>query len=205
MAPDKRPPEQDSVRTTIVGGRPPGNGKPLGPIPRGIEVLVKKAAVDPEFKTPPAGESRRGGPRDRPCARPGRGADAGGRAAAQLEAIIAQTTVSPRSALPSSAALPPSCWWPWVPGRGPVLHSSSSRMSRRRQPQRRPLRPPQRQRRRSFRRHLRRGRRGRRGRTGRPSRRRPPRRRHGNRPGGLEARRRGHAGPHRQGISGGAA
>lgn len=42
--------EQESVRTTIVGGRPPGSGKPLGPLPRGIEVLLKKAAVDPEFR-----------------------------------------------------------------------------------------------------------------------------------------------------------
>ena len=42
--------EQDAVRTTIVGGRPPGSGKPLGPIPRGLEVLVKKAAVDAEFR-----------------------------------------------------------------------------------------------------------------------------------------------------------
>ncbi len=42
--------EQDAVNTTIVGGRPPGCGKPVGPIPRGIEVLVKKAAVDPEFR-----------------------------------------------------------------------------------------------------------------------------------------------------------
>jgi hypothetical protein len=42
--------EREAVRTTIVGGRPPGSGKELGPIPRGIEVLVKKASVDPEFK-----------------------------------------------------------------------------------------------------------------------------------------------------------
>ena len=41
--------EQESVRTTIVGGRPPGSGKPLGDVPRGIEILLKKAAVDPEF------------------------------------------------------------------------------------------------------------------------------------------------------------
>jgi hypothetical protein len=34
-----------------VGGRPPGSGKSLGDIPRGVEVLVKKAAVDPEFRT----------------------------------------------------------------------------------------------------------------------------------------------------------
>jgi hypothetical protein len=42
--------EQEAVRTTIVGGRPPGSGKGVGNIPRGIEVLVKKAAVDPAFK-----------------------------------------------------------------------------------------------------------------------------------------------------------
>ncbi|MFB3893115.1 MAG: hypothetical protein ACE15C_13950 [Phycisphaerae bacterium] len=42
--------ELPAVKTTIVGGRPPGSGKPLGPIPRGIEVLVKKASVDPAFK-----------------------------------------------------------------------------------------------------------------------------------------------------------
>jgi hypothetical protein len=44
------PQEQPAVRTTIVGGRPPGSGKAVGNIPRGIEVLVKKAAVDPAFK-----------------------------------------------------------------------------------------------------------------------------------------------------------
>jgi len=43
--------EQPAVKTTIVGGRPPGSGKAVGPIPRGIEVLIKKAAVDPGFKT----------------------------------------------------------------------------------------------------------------------------------------------------------
>jgi acyl carrier protein len=46
-----RPLEQEAVRTTIVGGRPPGSGQPLGDIPRGLEVLVKKAAVDAEFKS----------------------------------------------------------------------------------------------------------------------------------------------------------
>jgi len=45
-----RPLEQEAVRTTIVGGRPPGSGQPVGDIPRGIEVLVKKAAVDGVFK-----------------------------------------------------------------------------------------------------------------------------------------------------------
>lgn len=42
--------EQPAVRMTIVGGRPPGSGRGLGAIPRGIEVLVKKASVDPAFK-----------------------------------------------------------------------------------------------------------------------------------------------------------
>jgi len=37
--------EQESVRTTIVGGRPPGSGKPMGGVLRGIEVLLKKAAI----------------------------------------------------------------------------------------------------------------------------------------------------------------
>jgi hypothetical protein len=45
-----RPEESEAVRTTIVGGRPPGSGKPVGDIPRGIEVLVKKASIDPEFR-----------------------------------------------------------------------------------------------------------------------------------------------------------
>jgi len=46
----RRPAEQEAVRTTIVGARPPGSGKSIGDIPRGIEVLVKKASVDAEFK-----------------------------------------------------------------------------------------------------------------------------------------------------------
>ena len=45
-----RPPEQPAVRTTIVGGRPPGSGRSSEKAPRGIEVLIKKAAVDRTFK-----------------------------------------------------------------------------------------------------------------------------------------------------------
>jgi hypothetical protein len=45
-----RPGEEAAVRTTIVGGRPPGSGTGLGPIPRGIEILVTKAAVDAAFR-----------------------------------------------------------------------------------------------------------------------------------------------------------
>ena len=48
--PEEQPLEQEAVRTTIVGGRPPGSGKPMGNVPRGIEVLLKKAAIDPQFR-----------------------------------------------------------------------------------------------------------------------------------------------------------
>lgn len=46
----QKPREQEAVYTTIVGGRPPGSGTKIGDIPRGIEVLLKKALVDPEFR-----------------------------------------------------------------------------------------------------------------------------------------------------------
>ncbi len=45
-----RPGEPEAVRTTIVGGRPPAEGANVNDVPRGVEVLVKKAAVDPPFK-----------------------------------------------------------------------------------------------------------------------------------------------------------
>ncbi len=46
---DEMPEEQEAVRTTIVGGRPPGPGKKNDAIPRGMEVLIKKASVDRDF------------------------------------------------------------------------------------------------------------------------------------------------------------
>lgn len=45
-----RPSEKGAVFTTIVGGRPPGSGTDVGRIPRGIEVLIKKASVDEGFR-----------------------------------------------------------------------------------------------------------------------------------------------------------
>jgi hypothetical protein len=42
--------DEETVKTTIVGGRPPAPGRQQGSIPRGIEVLIKKASVDPEFR-----------------------------------------------------------------------------------------------------------------------------------------------------------
>jgi len=43
--------EQNAARMTTGGGRPPGGGNARERVPRGIELLVKKAAVDPEFRT----------------------------------------------------------------------------------------------------------------------------------------------------------
>jgi hypothetical protein len=47
---NQRESEKEAVRTTVVGGRPPGSGRSNVAVPRGIEVLVKKAAVDAEFR-----------------------------------------------------------------------------------------------------------------------------------------------------------
>ncbi len=48
--------EGEAVRTTIVGGRPTGSGRGTGSIPRGVEVLLKKAALDAEFRELLCGE-----------------------------------------------------------------------------------------------------------------------------------------------------
>lgn len=42
--------KKESFNPTIVGGRPRGGHNLSRGIPRGIEVLIKKAAVDPEFR-----------------------------------------------------------------------------------------------------------------------------------------------------------
>jgi outer membrane biosynthesis protein TonB len=92
----KRTAEQPAVRTTIVGGRPPGPGKGVGAVPRGIEVLVKKAAVDPEFKALLLAE--RSGAADAISLELSDAETAmlDGVPVEQLEAIIANTTVSPK-------------------------------------------------------------------------------------------------------------
>ncbi len=42
--------EREIARATVVGGRPPQSDVIPRHIPRGLEVLIKKAAVDPKFK-----------------------------------------------------------------------------------------------------------------------------------------------------------
>ncbi|MBM4028144.1 MAG: hypothetical protein FJ280_22530 [Planctomycetes bacterium] len=44
------PAPREPVDLTIVGGRPSRKGPRLGEVPRGLEVLLKKASVDPEFR-----------------------------------------------------------------------------------------------------------------------------------------------------------
>lgn len=88
-----RPAEMPAVKTTIVGGRPPGCGSSIGPIPRGIEILIKKAAVDPEFRTVLL-EQRSAAARELELTlEPAEAAMLDSVPAAQLEAIIAGTKV----------------------------------------------------------------------------------------------------------------
>ena len=93
----RRPAEQEAVRTTIVGGRPPGSGKSVGPIPRGIEVLVKKAAVDPEFKELLLRERAGAAEAIELQLDPSEVVMLNGVPEAQLEAIIARTTIAPKN------------------------------------------------------------------------------------------------------------
>ncbi len=93
QAGSNRPAEQEAVRTTIVGGRPPGSGQPIGEIPRGIEVLVKKAAVDPEFKIVLLERRAAAAAEIGLELQPAEAAMLAAVTAPQLEAIIARTTV----------------------------------------------------------------------------------------------------------------
>jgi hypothetical protein len=91
----ERPDEQEAVMTTIVGGRPPGCGKPVGDIPRGIEVLVKKAAVDPGFKKILLAKRAEAANEIDLALEPSEIAMINAVPEAQLEGIIAKTTVHP--------------------------------------------------------------------------------------------------------------
>jgi hypothetical protein len=95
MSHSSRPVEQEAVVTTIVGGRPPGCGCAVGPIPRGIEVLTKKAAVDPDFRQVLLNKRAAAADEIGLTLSPSERLMLGGVPAAQLEAIIANTRVSP--------------------------------------------------------------------------------------------------------------
>jgi len=84
-----------AVRTTIVGGRPPGCGKGIGEIPRGIEVLVKKASVDAEFRALLLERRAEAASEIGLELDPAEAAILNGLPREQLEAIIARTRVRP--------------------------------------------------------------------------------------------------------------
>jgi len=88
-----RPVEQEAVRTTIVGGRPPGSGKSVGQIPRGIEILVKKASIDPDFRQLLLAKRAEAADKIGLRLDPAEAMMLAAVPRAQLEAIIARTTV----------------------------------------------------------------------------------------------------------------
>ena len=90
---NERKAEQEAVRTTIVGGRPPGAGKPMGNVPRGIEVLIKKAAVDSQFRRLLLEKRSEAAATIGLELRPSEVAMLSGIPQAQLETIIGQTRV----------------------------------------------------------------------------------------------------------------
>jgi len=95
-----RPVEHEAVRTTIVGGRPPGCGQGIGNIPRGVEVLVEKAAVDAAFRADLLEKRSKAAEIIGLVLTPAEAAILDGVPRGQLVAIIDRTTVHP-SQLPA--------------------------------------------------------------------------------------------------------
>jgi hypothetical protein len=91
-----RPGEPEAVRTTIVGGRPPGSGKGVRDVPRGVEVLIKKAAVDPAFKKILLKKRAAAAETIALKLEPAEAAMLDAVPEGQLEAIVANTKVSPK-------------------------------------------------------------------------------------------------------------
>ena len=91
-----RPGEAEAVRTTIVGGRPPGGGANVGDVPRGVEVLIKKAAVDPKFKKLLLGKRAAAAEAIALKLEPAEAAMLEAVPESHLAAVIARTTVSPK-------------------------------------------------------------------------------------------------------------
>lgn len=92
-----RPSEKGAVFTTIVGGRPPGSGTDVGRIPRGIEVLIKKASVDEEFRAILLARRAEAAGEIALELADSEKAMLGSIPAAQLETIISRTKVKPQN------------------------------------------------------------------------------------------------------------
>lgn len=89
--------EKGAVFTTIVGGRPPGSGTDVGRIPRGIEVLIKKASVDEGFRGILLARRAEAAGEIGLELTDAEKAMLGSIPGAQLEAIIGQTKVKPQN------------------------------------------------------------------------------------------------------------
>ncbi|MEE9458008.1 MAG: hypothetical protein V3W11_12755 [bacterium] len=92
---EKKPKETRAVRTTIVGGRPRGGGANVGDIPRGVEVLIKKAAIDPKFKKLLLGKRAEAAEAIALKLEPAEAAMLNAVPETQLDAIVANTKVNP--------------------------------------------------------------------------------------------------------------
>jgi hypothetical protein len=106
MTEDKAKQEQEAVHTTIVGGRPPGSGKPIGSIPKGMEVLIKKASVDHAFRETLLAERSKAASEIDLKLSPSEAMMINAIPESQLRAIIKKTRVSParRAAFVGKAA-----------------------------------------------------------------------------------------------------
>ena len=93
---EHKPVEREAVTTTIVGGRPPGPGQAVGQVPRGVEVLLKKAAVDADFKATLLEERSAAATRIDLKLEPAESAMIDAAPRAHLEKIIAETRVEPQ-------------------------------------------------------------------------------------------------------------
>jgi len=93
--PDNSPDRPQEILTTIVGGRPQAeSGRSTG-IPRGMEVLLKKASVDPDFRERLLRDRSRAAGFIDLVLTPVEAAMLDIAPQAQLEAVIAHTTVEP--------------------------------------------------------------------------------------------------------------
>ncbi len=90
------PPQIEPARTTIVGGGRPQDDVIPRRIPRGLEVLIKKAAVDPAFKKVLFEKRARAAEAIALTLSPPEEAMLEAVPEAQLEAIVANTKVNPK-------------------------------------------------------------------------------------------------------------
>ncbi len=90
---DRQNREMPADRKTNAEGHSSGSGVPLGPVPRGVEILIQKAAVDPDFKALLLEKRSAAAAEIELTLQPAEAAMLDNVPAGQLEAIIAGTKV----------------------------------------------------------------------------------------------------------------